>query len=268
MSTVSRREWLRESTGEAELEDLDDNLGEHATDDDGKRPGMHERQPNRRSRIRHRGAAPAPGGSNIPTYPAPLPGNPVHIDHQAMAVDLRDGRTQTLDVGAAESAYLGINAHGVQPDIHYGGRPAPNPTMRTAHEANKVPDSTPLPKIPDPVPVYVVPEYGAGGRPLQRASYRRVQVPQAGTSGGIPTIVANKNPRRTEIKILNESTASTIYLLNDSTDATGGAGGAVLPTSMTSYLRLHTQDAIYAIGSGTAATYISVIDEYSVPGGA
>jgi hypothetical protein len=265
MSTVGRKEWLRHATGEAEREELDDNLGAH--DEPGVRATVVVGRP-ARSRIRHRSVQPAHEGSNIPVYPAPLPGGLIHIDHQAMAVPMADGRTQTLDVGATESPFLGMNAHGVQPDIHYGGRPAPNPTMRTAHEANKVPDLTPLPQLPPPIPVYIVPEEGSGSRALQRATFHRIQVSEQGSSGGVPTMIAPKNPRRTEISLINESSTVAVYLLNDATDTTGGAGGALLPSGMSNYKTFHTQDAIYAINAGTAATYVSVIDEYSVPGGA
>ena len=85
-----------------------------------------------------------------------------------------------------------------------------------------------------------------------------VRVARAATAGVIYSATLSVTP--------NGPAAAPAYLLNDPTDAAGGAGGAIIPTG--SWRDFHDQDAVYAICGGATQCYVSVIDEYEVPNGA
>ena len=255
MSTVSQDEWLRRTTGEAELEDLDEDLGQH-NQDEGTR-GRISPAP-RRGSFRHqaRGGTVEPSTGNVPQYPDALPGAAEHIDHKAQQVPLKT----KLDVGPAKPYYDGMMAHGVPATAEHGGRIAPKEQDRAAIEANRIRETTPVVVAPSPVPVYIVPE-SSGPVPLLRTAFHTILVPAKGT---MPVQVCPKNTKRSQVSFLNESASTGIRLLADPTDGTG----ALLPESMNQYQAIAEQDAIWAVSDTSTTAYLSVIDQYSVPGGA
>lgn len=282
MSTVSTREWLRQSTGRADQEQVDEDLkGAAEEPDPGHRPAPAGRR-DRQERLRRGGSqivSAAPGAGDVPRYPDPLPGKLPHILHAAQALP---AQSPPLDVGPARPAYGGMMAHGVPAPVEHGGRPAPKPEHATALMANRVPESYQPPPRPSPVPVYLVPE-GAGARPLKRVATKQVLVPGPSTAGApaIPAQVCGKDPRRTTVRLMNETPAGAtgvpMRVLTDQVStvpaaAGGSVEGSLLPAGMTSYQDFQTQDELFVVvdpnSVGTAAAYLSVIIEYSVPNGA
>lgn len=114
---------------------------------------------------------------------------------------------------------------------------------------------------PDPVPVYMVTEAG-GPQPLTLASPRRMDIP---APGGDPARIGGMDPHQSGLLLLNES-ATAIRIGAEP----GGVVtyGAMLPASMTSYLRLATQAPLFAVtdGTGATSTLLSVITEFARPG--
>jgi hypothetical protein len=208
VSTVSTREWLRQSTGQADQEQVDEDLkGAAEEPDPGHRPAPAGRR-DRQERIRRGGSqavSAGPGAGDVPRYPDPLPGKLPHILHAAQALP---AQSPPLDVGPARPAYGGMMAHGVPAPVQHGGRPAPRPEHAAALMANRVPESYQPPPRPSPVPVYLVPE-GAGARPLKRIATKQVLVPGPSTAGApaIPAQICGKDPRRTTVRLMNESPA-------------------------------------------------------------
>lgn len=189
--------------------------------------------------------------------PKVLPGS----HHYQEAEELSARLEHPLDVGPAKPYYSAGMSHGVEADPKHGGRPAPLPTERAEMEANAVSHEARYLRRPDPVPVYIVSE-AQGNRPLTRSVLTNKIVQALGAD---PTLLVGKDPKRTSVKLLNESTSIAARL---TFDPGVGALGALLPSSMTNYLEIKTQDEIWAVcASGSAAINISIINEYGVPGG-
>lgn len=197
---------------------------------------------------------PAPDPRAVAPAPVPLPGGRVNITRHAE-------EHQTPDIGPPVPYFRGIMAHGVASRPHH---PQAAKAGRAASQATKAADLPEPPAAELPVPVYIVPLAG-GNRPLKKASAIRVPVPAAGAQ---PVPLCGRDLHRTRVQLLNES-ATVIRLVDGPTaQVTPGGNGAALPASMTGYLPIDTQEAIYAIAdSGAATLYVSVISEYTVPGG-
>jgi hypothetical protein len=230
----------------------------------GRPAGRHGKVTDRPDRSEEGGSRrqPSPGhGAGVPPFPGPLPGSHHYREHETAAGH------DMLDVGPAKPYYSGGMAHGVETDVHHGGRPSPKPGERTELEATRADTAREMGSPPDPVPVYIV-KKGAGARPLTRAALLRRTVPAV---GGDPFILVPKDPHRRTVQLLNES-ANKVRLTYDPTaqPAAAPGTGALLPASMTSYLTIETQDEIWAWNepgsSGTAD--VSVITSYDIPAGA
>ena len=191
------------------------------------------RRPERRAGEHFQDADPSQGhGQGVPQFPEPLPGYHHYRDPDVVLPH------QPLDVGPAEPYYYGGMAHGVPMQvIHHGGRPTPRPEDRHQIEASRelVEEET-EPAI-DPVPVYIV-ERGAGARPLKRAALRQVTIEAAGAD---PQVLVPRNPHRSSVRLLNESSSPVRILYDLAT-----IGGALLPANMSSYLEIDTEDEICA----------------------
>jgi hypothetical protein len=166
---------------------------------------------------------------------------------------------QSVPVPVAKPEFRG-NAHGVQPGSF------------TTHEranAMRGPDGakTPQPayakpaeKPPAPIPVRIV-EEGQDSAPLLTTSHRNYSAPAFGTAD--PIRLVGRNPQRKNVMLLNEDAtngarfASTLSVLGIQTH------GSYLPPAMTSYLKLDTQDELYAISNTGTAPSISIVEVFS-----
>lgn len=188
---------------------------------------------------------------DIPDPKEPLPGGLQYREPEPVS-------HETLDVGPARPYYEGMMAHGVKPDVHYGGRPAPKPDARegeraekTAHELEYGPDHA--------MPVYVV-EHEAPTHPIRGVAGKVATVPQTSIEA---VQLCDDDPSRTRVLLLNE-TSQAVRVLFERTNDTG----PLLPGSMTNYLPLKTSKAIYAVpvAGASGPTTISLIFEYAKEG--
>ena len=212
------------------------------------------RRPERRAGEHFQDQDPGEGhAQGVPDFPGPLPGFHHYADHELVLPH------RPLDVGPADPYYSKGMAHGVAlEEIHHGGRPTAKPEDRAGDAATRqlVEEET-APKV-DPVPVYIV-ERGAGARPLKRAALRQVIVPAPGAD---PIVLAPRNPHRSSVRVLNEST-NPVRLLAD----LAAIGGALLPANMTSYLEIDTEDEICAyVPAGTGGTTVTAQGDVTSPG--
>jgi hypothetical protein len=279
MGAVSKREYLRHASGEAEDQEARDAVAAHQHEgpqaDPPPVPGARRpwsarsagrpargRPPAARPEMREQGSEKehSPGRAlGIPEFPQPLPGSDRYLVKDAAEPH------QPLDVGPAKPYYSGGLAHGVPAPVEHGGRPTARHEDRAEIEASRreVRELTREPA--DPIPVYVV-EKSGGTHPLQRAAFYRKQVPAA---GGDPVMIVPKDPRRTSVRLLNEAAAGG-NIIRMHAEPGGAATGPALPAAMTGYLEIDTQDEIWALtdAAGTGATFLSVISQYDVPSGA
>jgi hypothetical protein len=108
-----------------------------------------------------------------------------------------------------------------------------------------------------PIPVYIVQDL-ANRKSVRSASPNNFPLPAA---GGLPVLVCPRDSRRAYVYLLNESGSSNIRFARLPGQLTNG-GGALLPWPLSSYLRLSTQDELWAVGADTGTPTISVIQEY------
>jgi hypothetical protein len=187
--------------------------------------------------------------------PSPIPGGKNHIQNaqsfqqRVPAPAPADFTDQPVD-----------NAHGVYDGTHLGFSRAQLTQGRLA--SRQVPDQyyTPTAAPPRPIPVYVV-ETEDRSPTYRSAAPRNIPVPVV-TSAPVP--ICGRDPKRVELLLLNES-ATTLRIGQTYTDVNSG-GGALLPASMGGYLRLRTQDTLYAISTSSTAATLSVIQVFDTEG--
>jgi hypothetical protein len=153
------------------------------------------------------------------------------------------------------------NAHGVAPGTHTGLTRAQIVRGQLANQ-EPGPDQyyTPQAQPARPIPVYVV--ENEDKTPVYRsAAPRNIPIP---ATGGQPVSICGRDPKRVELLILNE-TNTTVRIGQTYNDASGGLG-ALLPASMTSYLKLKTQDTLYAMSTSSTAATLSVIQVFDQGG--
>lgn len=180
--------------------------------------------------------------------PSVIPGGRLHISN---APSVR----QEVPIPDARPEYHDMLAHGVPPGTATTRERAevergPN----SVHEA--APHSEKRVQKPHPIPVYVVQD--GQDNVLRSASPRHFTL-QAST--GDPVRICGRDHTRTAVLILNESTSSDIRFAMRQSDL-GGGGGALLPWPSNSYLRIDTQDELYAISKDSGTPAISVIQVF------
>jgi hypothetical protein len=177
--------------------------------------------------------------------PSPIPGGREHIGNAPTVrqeVPVPDAWPETRD----------LNAHGVPPG---------SATTRERAELERGPNTVHRGRPqhheqrerPTPIPVYVVQD----GQPqvLRSAAPRHFVLP---ASTGDPVLIAPRDKTRTAVLLLNESTSSDIRIGQRPSDL-GNGGGALLPWPSNSYLRIDTQDQLYAVSKDSGTPTISVI---------
>ncbi|MGH7239597.1 MAG: hypothetical protein ACREHG_05975 [Candidatus Saccharimonadales bacterium] len=197
-------------------------------------------------------------GLNIGLAEPALPGGINHIQNHPVA-------DHPEVVKVEPPYYSGMMTHGVyvqqephgDPKVYpEGGRITPDAEQRAQLEATK---SAPIPEpsaesLP-PVRVIVVPD-ASSGHDLLTLYTNLIPVQQ-----GDPIMICARDPKRTNVYLLNEDTSNGVRFSTEWPLVSSG-GGALLPPSMTGYLRLKCQERIYASPvSGTSPVYISIILE-------
>jgi len=183
-------------------------------------------------------------------HPSPIPGGRPHISNAPAVRHRVPTPPSDPEVGMG-------NAHGVIPGSHTNAERAdaergPN----TVHHTMPRPQHHPQHERPMPIPVFVVQD--AHNDVLRSAAPHNFTVP-GNTSD--PVHICGQDAGRSEVMILNESTAQNIRIAQTPADLTNG-GGALIPYPSNSYVKIKTQDHLYALStSGTAAT-ISVIQVF------
>lgn len=181
--------------------------------------------------------------------PSPIPGGREHI---ANAPAVR----QQIPIPDSKPEITDLNAHGV---------PHGSATSRERAEIERGPNTVhqrtptaPAPPVerPTPIPVYVVED--ARPEVLRSASPHRIQL-QAST--GEPVRLCGRDRTRKSVQLLNESTSSNIRFAYRPSDLNGG-GGALLPLSSNSYLKIDTQDELHAISADAGTPLISIIQVF------
>lgn len=183
-------------------------------------------------------------------HPSPIPGGRPHLSN-APAV------RHTVPVPASDPEIGMGNAHGVVPGSHTNAERAdaergPN----TVHASMPRPQHHPVRERPAPIPVVLVQDYNSNV--FRSAAPHAFTVPP---NTADPVRVCGRDLTRTEVMILNESAAQSIRIAQTLADLTNG-GGALVPAAGASYLKLRTQDELWAVSTaGTAAT-LSVIQVF------
>lgn len=152
------------------------------------------------------------------------------------------------------------NAHGVPPATHSGTTRA---QIMRGKNANQTADQyyTEVTAPVRPIPVFVV-ENRDQGAVYRTAAPRRTTVP-ANTADPMP--LCGRDPQRVQILLLNEDPANGIRFAQNLSDLNDGGGG-LLPAGMGSYLRLTTQDMLYAISATGSAATMSIIQVWDTQG--
>jgi hypothetical protein len=183
-------------------------------------------------------------------HPSPIPGGRQHLRNAPAVRETVPTPASGPDVdwGNAHGVPVGTHTHAERADAERG----PN----TVHATMPRPQHHPVREKPAPIPVFVVQD--ARDEVVRTAAPHNFTVP-ANTSD--PVRVCGRDTGRTEVMILNESTAQNIRIAQRPADLTNG-GGALIPYPSNSYVTIKTQDELWALSTaGTAAT-ISVIQVF------
>lgn len=150
--------------------------------------------------------------------------------------------------------FRGDMAHGVPPSEH-GHRDREVPATR------KDPYTGPPAGGPPPaVPVYIV-ERGLGEKAITHTVTNRITVPVAGST---PVMLCGADHARSAVLLLAEG-ANVVRFADNLAQLAGPVGqipAAALPINATSYLRLGSQDKLYAITDAATAGAVSIIREF------
>lgn len=180
--------------------------------------------------------------------PSPIPGGREHL-RNAPAV------RETVPTPAPEPEINALNAHGVPPGSHTNAERADAERGPNSVHAPK-PQHHPSVDRPQPIPVVVVQDHH--NEVLRSAAPHSITVP-GNTSD--PVRLCGRDRTRTMILLLNESTSQDIRFGQRPSDVING-GGALLPWPGNSYLKIETQDELWALSpTGTAAT-VSIVQVF------
>jgi len=181
-------------------------------------------------------------------HPSPIPGGRPHIKN-APAI------RHTVPTPASDPEIGMGNAHGVVPGTHTNAERAdaergPN----TVHATMPRPVHRPVHEKPAPIPVFLVED----GRDdvIRSAAPRTLTVPGSGTAD--PVRLCGRDTTRSEVMILNESTSTDIRIAQRPSDLNAG-GGALIPWPSNSYVKIKTQDELYAVSATATNAACSVI---------
>lgn len=189
--------------------------------------------------------------ARVQGHPSPIRGGADHISNAPAIRHTVPTPDSDREIGMG-------NAHGVVPGSHTNAeRAALERGPNTVHATMPAPRHHPVHERPTPIPVYVVED---GNQDVVRsAAPRTLTVPGTGTAD--PVRLCGRDRTRTDIKILNESTATDIRIAQRPSDLNAG-GGALLPWPSNSYVTIATQDELWAISATATNAAISVIQVF------
>lgn len=179
--------------------------------------------------------------------PSAIPGGRPHLTNAATV-------HQRPAVPDAKPEVRGVNAHGVMPGTY---------TTRERAEFMRGPNDlkplVPHYRNPEPhepvVPVRIVEQASTS---IRTATAYHITLNAA---GGQALRLCGVDPKRVELRLLNESQSSDIRFGYDEGSLAGGQGG-LLPWPQNSYLTLPTQDELWAISADTGTPTISIVQVY------
>jgi hypothetical protein len=184
--------------------------------------------------------------------PSPIPGGKEHIGnapafrHKVPAPAPDEFTDQPVD-----------NAHGVAPGTHTGATRGQMVRGKLAETPGEDQYYTEQQRPPRPIPVYVVDDRQQAQ--VYRTAGIRNYVISAST--GTPTRICGRDPKRSHVMLLNESSSSNIRFATTERDLNNG-GGALLPWPSNSYVKLETQDELYAISADSGTPALSVVQVF------
>lgn len=183
--------------------------------------------------------------------PSPIPGGRNHISNAPTS-------RQQAPIPAAGPEIDYFNAHGV---------PVGTATTRERAELERGPNTTHAHDVPPhlegprdkpvPVPVYLVEDDRQ--HVYRTAAPHSISVPGQGSD---PVRLCGRDRSRSVVMLLNESTTTDVRFAQRPSDL-NNLGGALLPYPANSYLKLDTQDELWAVSAtvGTAAS-VSIIQVF------
>lgn len=189
-------------------------------------------------------------------HPSPIRGG---LDHIKNAPAVR----HTVPTPPSDPEIGMGNVHGVVPGSHTNEERAE--AMRgpnTVHATMPRPQHTPSKERPHPIPVYVVQDHDEDV--LRSTAPRSIAIPG---NANDPVRLCPRDKTRTVVMLLNESTAQDVRFAQRPSDlqvnaASVTVGGALLPWPQNSYLRIDTQDELYAVSTSGTASTMSVIQVF------
>lgn len=180
--------------------------------------------------------------------PSPIPGGRPHLSNAPAIRHTVPTPPSDREIGMG-------NAHGVVPGSHTNAD-------RAAMQRGPNDVHSPVPRHPRhvdkprPIPVFVV--ENEDDSVLRSAAPRTVSVP--GNTGD-PVRLCGQDGSRIEVMLLNESTTTDVRFAQRISDLNNG-GGALLPYPNNSYLKIRTQDHLYALSATGSAATVSVIQVF------
>lgn len=188
--------------------------------------------------------------------PSPIPAGYNHIQN---AQTIRQKPEAPDPADFTDQPYQ--NAHGVPPSSHNGATRAQIMRGRLAEQRGDDQYYTETPTPVRPIPVYVVEQ--KDNNAVYRSAYpRKITVP---VNASDPVRLCGRDPDRVELLLLNEDSANGVRFAADLAGL-GNGGGSLLPPAMGNYLRLRTQDTLFALSNtGTAAT-VSIVEVFDTAG--
>lgn len=186
--------------------------------------------------------------ARVQGHPSPIPGGRPHISNAPAVRHTVPTPPSDREIGMG-------NAHGVIPGSHTNAERADHERgPNTVHATMPRPQHHAPRERPMPIPVYVVQD--DRNNVIRSAAPQNITVPGTGTAD--PVRLCGRDATRSEVMLLNESTVTDVRIAQRMSDLNDGGGG-LLPWPANSYMKIKTQDELYAISaSGTAAT-VSVI---------
>jgi hypothetical protein len=189
--------------------------------------------------------------------PSPIPGGKTHI------VSPQTFQQKPAAPNPSDFTDLPVdNVHGVPPTSHNGYTRAQLTQGKLANRkpADQYYEAPRKPVIPIPVRI-VETQNDIVFR--SAAPYNLVLNPQGTPSG--ETRICGRDPKRHHVMILNESSAHNFRIAQRPTDL-NNHGGALIPWPSNSYVKIYTQDELYAISDDTGSPQVSIIQVFDQPG--
>lgn len=192
--------------------------------------------------------ADTPAGRQLGLDSREIPGGINHLVNP-------ESPSQRPKQGTAGALFDGMNAHGVLDTLAEPGYEVPNT------HAGKAPRPEPEPVLEDAVPVYMV--EAPGKRTVIRVSGMRNVLVVANTAAA-PTRLCSEDPRRVEVRLLNEDPVNDVRVgqfedINDGGEGGGSQDGILLSHCASTYTTIPTQYELFARSLNSSTVRVSVM---------